>query len=389
MTMRSVVTEACSSGSLRVERVADDAAFRALQPEWEALAQRSPGATIFQTWGWLAAWWEAFGHGAELCVVTAREGAELAGIAPLIRSRHGVLGRKRWVIEFLGAHAADYCDLIVPPDRPDVRLALLCWLRSNARLWGLLELDNIPAESPTIELCRALYGDHPALLDIHPLCKTPKLLLSSPEVAVEALHSRRLREAYKVLQKYGPISWRRLDPDEIEEHLDRFFAQHIKRWGPTPTPSMFNEERQRAFYRALARNLAPDGRLALAVTYLDETPIAYDWGYLYGSSLMLHTRSYDYPHGSPGSAALRNWINYAVNRDLAVVDFGRGEEPYKLSVCNASGENMAVHVYRHAWDRWADDLVLKIIARIERLPEEAPARRLLRRLRDRTWGTLG
>jgi len=377
------------AAALRVERVADLAAFRALQPEWDALADCSPNATIFQTWGWLASWWEAFGEGAELCVLTAREGADLGGVAPLVRSRHGVLGRKRWVIEFLGTRSADYCDLLAPPGRADVRLALLRWLGEHRRLWNLVQLDNIPSTSATLEACRALWGARPALHDLQPLCKAPKLMLSGPDCGAQALHTRRLREAHKVLQRYGQISWRRLPEDEVEAHLDAFFAQHIKRWGETETPSMFTSEQHRGFYHALARNLAPTGRLFLAVTYLDEKPIAYDWGYLYRNSLMLHTRTYDYPHGSPGSVALRHWIGYAVERCLAEVDLGRGEEPYKCSVANTMTENEAVHIYRHALGRWVDDLVLKITTRIEHLPEQALARRLLRRLRDHTWGNLG
>src|SRR5262245_62597392 len=60
--------------------------FEALRPEWDALLTRAE-ASLFQTWEWQWSWWRHFGRG-RLCIMTARRGGELVGIAPLMLGRY-------------------------------------------------------------------------------------------------------------------------------------------------------------------------------------------------------------------------------------------------------------------------------------------------------------
>src|SRR5262245_43145510 len=85
--------------ALAVEWLTTDAGFQALEPEWRALAERDGAATVFQSWEWNAAWWQAFGTGRQLRLLIVREGKRVVGIAPLVFRR---LGPAR-LLEFLGA----------------------------------------------------------------------------------------------------------------------------------------------------------------------------------------------------------------------------------------------------------------------------------------------
>src|SRR6184192_2602125 len=103
---------AARRASLTVEWVTTGAAFRALEPAWRELAARDPAATVFQSWEWNAAWWEAFGAGRGLRLGVARAGERLVGIAPLVVRR---LGPAR-VLEFLGAGRTDYLRFLLDED---------------------------------------------------------------------------------------------------------------------------------------------------------------------------------------------------------------------------------------------------------------------------------
>jgi hypothetical protein len=55
----------------------------ALAERWAALLAAAPSHTIFQTWEWNRAWWNAFGRYRRLCIVgVERAGGELIALAP-------------------------------------------------------------------------------------------------------------------------------------------------------------------------------------------------------------------------------------------------------------------------------------------------------------------
>ena len=48
-----------------------------------------------QSWAWLYSWWEIFGEGYELLLITVRDGTLLAGLIPLMLERRWGLRRFR------------------------------------------------------------------------------------------------------------------------------------------------------------------------------------------------------------------------------------------------------------------------------------------------------
>src|SRR5215213_986142 len=87
----------------------DDREFATLEEEWTDLYDSSPLATPFQSWAWLYSWWEFYGEGYELRLVTIRDDGLLVGIAPLMLERRRVLSR----LLFIGTGITDYLDILV------------------------------------------------------------------------------------------------------------------------------------------------------------------------------------------------------------------------------------------------------------------------------------
>jgi CelD/BcsL family acetyltransferase involved in cellulose biosynthesis len=84
--------------------------FEALEEEWEDLYHESSIATPFQSWAWLYSWWQSYGEGYELRLLTMRDDAGLlVGIMPLMLERK--LGLRRLL--FIGTGQTDYLGVLV------------------------------------------------------------------------------------------------------------------------------------------------------------------------------------------------------------------------------------------------------------------------------------
>src|SRR3982750_3356199 len=82
--------------------------FAALEEEWEDLYRNSSLATPFQSWAWLYSWWEAYGEGYELRLITIREANLLVGLIPLMLERRWGFGR----LLFIGTGITDHLDVL-------------------------------------------------------------------------------------------------------------------------------------------------------------------------------------------------------------------------------------------------------------------------------------
>ena len=100
---------------LHVVEVRTTEALQSLRVEWDALVERCPRATLYQTFDWNEAWWRAFRLRKRLCLLAVRTGSELVGIAPFYVSRH--LGTPLRRLAFLGTGCSDYMDLIAEESR--------------------------------------------------------------------------------------------------------------------------------------------------------------------------------------------------------------------------------------------------------------------------------
>ena len=67
---------------MRIEHIDSDDGLAALLPGWTALWHRIPGATPFQSPGWLIPWWRHIGEG-QLWTLACRSEGRLVGLAPL------------------------------------------------------------------------------------------------------------------------------------------------------------------------------------------------------------------------------------------------------------------------------------------------------------------
>ena len=92
-------TQVLKSAHLQVEVVQDLNRFNAIAPECDRLVDRSGVDRVFVSHAWFRTWWEAFGAGNDLHIVTVRSGGQLVAAAPMMRTREGVYGIKAQTLQ--------------------------------------------------------------------------------------------------------------------------------------------------------------------------------------------------------------------------------------------------------------------------------------------------
>lgn len=353
--------------------------------EWDALAARGDTNTAFQTLAWQLSWWRTLRGDARPLVLLAEEGGRLAAAAPLMLVRRQALGGRERAVEFIGTGTADYCDFIFDRERPAPLRGLLAWLDEHRQGWDRLSLVNIPGGSASLLELSDLFRRRRYPVDARLLYEAPARILGDAEADREAANRESMRKAQRYFQRQGAVELRNLTaPDEIAAYLEPFFEQHVRRWADTPTPSLFLREEPRAFYRELARTLAPDGRLLFSVLLLDGAPLAFQLGFLSDGRMVGHKLSFDIAHArrSPGRAFFKYMLDYAIDSGLAEFDFGIGEEPYKYQFSNHARQIYGLTVFRASVPYQLNRLWLDAKGWVKRSPALSRAgRSLLQRLR--------
>lgn len=314
--------------------------FAALGDEWDALLAESTVGCTFLTWDWVDSW--AFVHDgvAEPFVLLCRdEDGALIGIVPLVRLRNTIASKLVRIVRFLGdiGDDANNFDIIARAGREaDVVSSMLSALESSPSTWDVLDLRQVPAESPAL----------PRLIEgvrqrgwIVTETRVPHLVLDLPstwEAFLKRLSSNtrwRLSRNATLLAAEGVLAYRECETaGDIATYLDALFALHAQRWalrGQRPGP---DEQVRRRFYDRVTPRLLDRHRLELDMLELDGRPIAAQLGFHYGDTYHALHSAFDpsFARFSPSVALASKIVCRLLARGIRHYDYLHGDEPYKL-----------------------------------------------------------
>lgn len=372
---------------LKVEVVRRFAELECRRGEWNALVKRAQTSTIFQTYEWHASWWRVFGGNAQLLVLLVYRGAELVVIAPLMSSSRRILGRTQRVIEFIGTRMSDYCDFIVAAD--DVR-SVACVLDQLEELgFDVLHLRDLPESSLTRSLLAHHFDAAGRAVDVRALYEAPSRHFGDRAADIRLPQKKSLRRHYNHFSRSGRLEFKaRIAREDVPRYLDLLIAQHVARWARTDTPSLFTDERMRAFFSEIARALEETDWLLFSAVLHEGRAIALHFGFEYGNRIIWYKPSFDVDlaRHSPGEVLIKFLLEYALERGVQQLDFTIGEDAFKYRFANRAPLNYAVRVFRHGIDHALTRFFLAAKDRVERLPLLARlGRRMIGRWRDHLW----
>ncbi len=303
-------------------------------PQWKELLARDPDRHIFATPEWNKVWWEEFGAGKDLFVVTVRRAEDLVGIVPLYRKFEG----DRRIVRFLGGvQLTDYLGPICSlDDRADVAAALVSWLGTDEIAWDEFDAHNMPVPFGFGEFLVA-HADR-AGFDFSVEQEETSAVLPLPgswDEYLDMLDSKERRELRRKRRRFArevpDATVRRATDESLDRDLKYFVELHR---GAEGHKGHFMKPEVATFFDRLAHALMSHGWLRLDLLEIGDRPVASTFSFELGGTFYLYNSAYEpeLKRLSPGVVLVSRLIEESIDRGLKRFDFLRGEERYKYQL---------------------------------------------------------
>ena len=322
---------------MNVERVAPEDWPR-LGAEWSRLLEQASQPEIFLSPEWIISWFRHFRDGREPFLLAARdEAGALVGVAPLYRRRLTPLPLTR--LSLLGDEGvgSEYLGMLVRKGAEPAFLEALS--RALAGEYALADLHGLRAGHEGSEaLIRRLGAVAPSRIHRERLPCSAIQLPGDYESYLASLASKfrtTLRYRTNKLTKSFQVRLLRTDrEDQIEAHLERFFAMHQGRWTAEGHSGSFHHPRKRTFYREISEGFLRRGWLRFYHLEVDGVIRAAQFGFAFSGVLLSLQEAFDdrfRPQGVGGvGVVLRGMaIRECIAEGLTSYDFLGGEEEFK------------------------------------------------------------
>ena len=361
MTVRSPADSAAGARLVAIRR-----AFGEIPAAtWDALADRTPGATPFSRHCVQRAWWSGYGataHDQTLIVVDQAAPEAIVGIVPLMH-RHelepGDLAAKTTIrhqpgrelrpvpasataVFFGASYHADYATVLAAPqDLHSVcEAAVESLAAADHAAWDVVDLRRLRTGDPATDaLAKAFEWAAPGAQwvvtreqeDVCPiLTLTPGTDYEGYLATLDKKERHEIRRKVRRAEAAGEVKLES-SANPIDD-LDAFVDLHQKRWGAEGLfPPTEGGAASRRFFAELFEDCAPSGimdlsflsvggrRIAAGVTFDDGEAV-----YYYNAGVEPEAREL-----SPGVVMVACYIQRAIGLGRTRLDFLRGDEPYK------------------------------------------------------------
>lgn len=303
---------------------------------WDRLASEGVSDTPFARHDYLDLWWSTQGGGewkdTELALISATEGGELIGIAPLFSAEHD----GRTALLLLGSiEISDYLDLLMrPDDTPRFVRGLLDFLESSSRFGGMpLDWYNIAEASPTLQALRDEAGKRGWSYVEQVFRPTPHVPLNGDfEAFLRSLDKKQRHEIRRKLRRASegpsPAEFQLLvEPASLEASIEEFLdlMMHDIEKAQFLQPSM------RTHMEGLMRWAWGAGLLWLGFLRVNGVAAAAALNFDYRDKLWGYNSAVnrDFLDLSPGWVLLAHQLQWACEHGRTELDFMRGDEAYK------------------------------------------------------------
>ncbi len=307
--------------------------------QWDELLARSPADTLFLRLGWLQAWRETLGVDARLIVPRIHRDGRLIAAAAFVH-RDGVLA-------FAAGERSDYADALISQEYGDavareLAIALFAAARDAATPFKCFELRRVPSASRTLAHLNG--ADRTFHATVRGSTDAPAMDMA---VVEEKLKKKSLVRHDRGLRKLGTVECLTLTrAADILPRLDAFLDQHIRRWHDTPSPSLFLDPLNRAFYRAVVERLDDTGVMRFSTITLNGDLVAAHFGFLHAGKFIWYKPSFEptLSKHSPGEVLLKYLLAEAARERASEFDFTIGDEAFKMRFATTVRQVLDVHV---------------------------------------------
>lgn len=332
--------------SFRIRAITSLEELETLSERWNSLLKETKSAyNIFLTWEWLSTWARHYVEKNNLWILLVyKEENQLVGIAPLYFQRTRTLGvLKLREIRLLGSGevCSSYLDFIVSEKHKRMVLyEIYRYLHQEAaRLWDILTLSEIPAESSSIDLWNELVQTAGKVMEIVDMIVCPVIEL--PRRLEDFLENIGGSERYNLRRKRRRLEQekhlahvRASSPHDVQKELDAFIELHRLRWKETGSDGAFQSQRFLSFHRDIARVFSERGWVHLDFLLANGEKIAGVYGYSYNGRYSYYLPGFNpaiAPHASPGILLLFHCVEEAIRGGCSHFDLLTGWADYKIA----------------------------------------------------------
>lgn len=328
------------------DQVTTPEGFHALESEWNDLLQRSYADTIYLTWEYLSTWWEVYGAGHALWILTARDSSQrLVGLAPLSIGPGSGARQLMHELKILGGRCestSEFLDFMIERGREtEIAAHFMQTIQAGqGPKWNLLSLPLTLADSPAMKVARAAleqWGLPRTREREAPYCSFPETwekFLQTRSAKFRSTIRNRLKKLHSQHVVELKIGGEDLALDEALLHIIKL---NSNRWGTAG--EAFHTLKFLEFHRRLIPRLAARGWLALMVLMVDGKAAAGRYDFLYGGKIWGFQGGWDaaYARLSIGTVMNALAFQWAIEKHgVREYDFGAGACRYKSEWSNGT-----------------------------------------------------
>jgi CelD/BcsL family acetyltransferase involved in cellulose biosynthesis len=306
--------------------------------DWDILLRDTPGATYFQSFNWLKAYWRHFGAGKTLRILLLIEHDQPTAIVPfVVRQEETRVGRLRVLTYPLDNWGSFYSPIGHNP--VEALKAAMEYVHSAPRDWDMIELRwlGAPGTDP-LELQNSMRSaGFQAYSTIWNQTAAVDFLAGWENylAARKGIWLRRLRQSEEKLAHQGKITHIRCRPASLEHgdgnpHWNLYDAcERIAQssWQAAASDgTTLSHQSIRDFLREIHTLAAADGSADISLLLLDDRPAAFIYGYHYQGRVYGLRRGFDAAISQSGLGTVLLWktLKDSADRGDCLYDMGIG-----------------------------------------------------------------
>ncbi|HZI94541.1 MAG TPA: GNAT family N-acetyltransferase [Patescibacteria group bacterium] len=327
-----------ASAGYHVETLDDFESFLRLEPIWNDLIEQSGITFPFVTHEWVRSWFEHFGAGQRIHLLLVKSGKTIVGIVPLMLQPGWMYGLPVMRLQSIHNVYTERFDFIINGPAEEIYATIWNHLRSQEPRWDVLELRQVPANSPTLTHLTRLATADRHRTERWRSCDSPYLSVDGSwdgyRQKLDRKHRANLRNRLDRLCRMGNVEVEVIEkPEQTHAALEEGWALEAAAWKGQAGTAIGCLPDARGFYEAFAMRAARRGWLRLYFLKINGRRIAFCYGLCYRNRTFELKPGYDprYAPFSPSTTLCSMMIEQAFRHGQEEVDFLGANDGWKRS----------------------------------------------------------
>ena len=325
----------------KIEVVTEPRRFAAVEEAWQALWQRA-GGRIFQRHDWISGWLEGVRDRREIrpLIVLAWDGKALVGALPCALHRRSGLRLLQWAAQLF----SDYCDWLIDPGCAQEPVSRALWdavWRSGG--FDLVNLHQVRPDAACRLFLDGLLGRGGVLQagERTERCMRIESHWPNGEAYFRSLNKKgrnnHTRGKRILAELGGEVSFDVVEPGADVEQVLAEITRLKDAWLRANDPASPLLAGDAAVLRTVLRRAWDSGLARIFLLRVGGKIAAASVNFVYAGRMEAYFTAYDaaYERASPGTILIVDYAKWSFDRGLTLVDFLRGEEPFKFRLANA------------------------------------------------------